>query len=763
MTGRIALASPPAATALLAGSLAVHLLPSLPPAPASLAAAVACVALLAALRSTTARLVAMAALGFAWCAWHAAGSLASRLPAGLEGRDLELVVEVADLARIAPDAVRFDARVLSASHAGAPLALRGLVRMSWYGRADAPLPGTRLAVVARLKRPRGVVNPGGLDFERFALERRHAATGYIRSAEVTGNADGNAIGRTRARFSQALRMRDGGGTRGALLAALAVGDQSAIAERDWDVLRATGTAHLIAISGLHVGMVAGLGALLARAMFLAWPGLALRVPRRRAEAIAAFVAAGGYSLLAGMSLPVQRTLLMIAVVLLAAWSRRALAPAQGLALAALVLLALDPLAAMNAGFWLSLAGVAWLLFCLGGRARVPSLLGGFTRAQWAMSIGLLPLTAWFFQQGALAGPVANLAAVPWISFVVVPLLLLALAAWLVAPPLFAPLARLAEASIDAIWTLLQAIARWPWAEVFLPEPTLAATLLAALGAAVLLLPRAVPGRGIGAVLVLPLLLPPLDRPRHGQVDLRVLDVGQGLAVLIATERHALLYDAGPRFRSGFDMGDAAVVPALRALGIVSLDRLVVSHGDSDHAGGAERVVAALRPRRRDIAREGSRCAAGERWSWDGVAFEFLHPRADFPELGNDSSCVLRVAAGGAVALLPGDISAEIEARLVRERAPLAATLLVSPHHGSRSASHEALVAAVSPRVVVHSTGYRNRFGHPAAEVDARYRSRGTLSLDTGRHGAIHARLDPRAGLVLLHKSRDLSPRYWREP
>ena len=752
-----ALASLPSAAALLAGTLCVHLLPALPPI--AVFAAVVLVALPLAAWVPQSRLLTVFALGFAWCGWHADRALALRLPVALEGADLEMVVEVADLARTGPDAVRFDGFVREASHAGHAVTLDGRVRLSWYGRHDPPLPGERLSLTARLKRPRGVVNPGGFDFERFALERRIAATGYVRAVHAR-DGDGSAIGRARAGFARDLRERFPG-TRGALLAALAVGDQSALGEADWDVLRATGTAHLIAISGLRVGLVAGFGALLARGVFLLAPALALWTPRRRAEAVAALASAYGYSLLAGMSLPVLRTLLIIAVVLLATWARRALSPAQGLALALVAVLPVDPLAALGAGFWLSFVGVAWLVFCLGGRGALPSWIASFTRAQWAMAVGLLPLTAWFFQQSALAGPVANLVAVPWISFVVVPLLLVALLAWLASPMFALPLMKLAAWAAGAIWALLEPIGRWRWAEAFLPEPTLVAALLAGLGALVLLLPRAVPGRALGALLMLPLVLPRLDRPPPGAFDVRVLDVGQGLSVLVSTHEHDLLYDAGPRFRSGFDMGDAAVVPALRALGVGTLDRFVVSHGDADHAGGASSVLAALRPTTRSVASEGSRCEAGERWKWDGVEFAFLHPAAHFPDLDNDSSCVLRIAAGDAVALLPGDISALVEARLVEESPDaLRATLLVSPHHGSRSSSSGGFLDAVDPHVVVHSTGHRNRFGHPSREVVARVRERGAISLDTGAHGAVSIRLA--GGIAVLGKARDEPLRYWRE-
>ncbi|HET7845611.1 MAG TPA: DNA internalization-related competence protein ComEC/Rec2, partial [Xanthomonadales bacterium] len=547
--------------------------------------------------------------------------------------------------------------------------------------------------------------------------------------------------------------------------ALAVGDQGGIDERDWDVLRATGTTHLIAISGFHVGVVAGLAALLAGLAFRAWPPLALRVPRRQAEAAAALLGATGYSLLAGLSLPVLRTLLMLAVLLGAQLGRRALAPASAFALALVALLAWDPLSVLSAGFWLSFVGVAWLMFCLGGAAGRPKLLPTFGRAQLAMAVGLLPLTAWFFQQGAVAGPLANVVAVPVVSLMVVPVLLLAVLLHGVVPTLALPLLKLAALVLSLLWRLLEAIAAWPWAQAWLPEPGLGSVLFALVGAAVLLLPRVVPGRALGVLLFAPLLLPARDAPPPGAFEVVAIDVGQGLAVLVRTSRHALLYDTGAAPPGGLDQGDAAVVPALRAVGVRRLDALVLSHADNDHAGGANSVIAGLAPRRvlhGAGALPGRPCVAGESWTWDGVRFELLHPPPAFPDLGNDSSCVLRVASGRAAALLPGDLSAEMERRLVQQGRIAPATLLLVPHHGSAGSSSAELLDAVRPAIAIASAGYRSRFGHPAPATVGRHVARGIRFEATPATGALALHFAPDGTWTRVAR-RETVRRWWHEP
>jgi competence protein ComEC len=750
------------AAAMLAGALAALALPGLPER--ALLFGLLLPALLAWLAWSPARLGAALLAGFAWTALHGGWSLQQRLPEALQGHDLRVTGEVVGLPHAAPGQVRFDLRVSAGEGEASVLAGR-LLRLGWYGATPALEPGSRWQLSVRLKRPRGSVNPGGFDFERHALERRLAATGYVR--EDAGNlrlAPGQGIDALRLRLSHAIAAAVDA-PRARFVQALAVGDTRGLGERDWEVLRATGIAHLIAISGLHVGMVAGFGALLAGLLYRLWPPLGLRLPLPQGAAAAALLAAAGYTALAGFALPTVRTLLMIAAALLAVLLRRAAGAWHALALALLVMLVVDPLSVLGAGFWLSFLGVAWLLWCLpreAARRPLQSLLS----AQGVMTLSLLPLTVWFFGQASVVGPFANLVAVPWVSFVVVPVALAGTALALLAEPLGAPFFVAAAWLMELLWYGLERAAHLRGALVYLPEPSIAAFVLALLGAGWLLLPRGVPGKVLAALLFLPLLWPARARPASGEVELWLLDVGQGLSLLALTEHHALLYDAGPAYAGGLDMGEATVLPALRALGVERLDRYIESHGDSDHAGGSAAVIRGAAPARvlaSAPGREADPCAGEPAWEWDGVRFSLLHPPPDFPYLKNDSSCVLRIDTAGADALLPGDISDAIETRLLRAHgAALQAEVLLVPHHGSRTSSSPAFVAAVAPRHALIGVGHRNRFELPRPDVLARYASAGAAIHASAQTGAVRLRLGP-AGVSPPEHWRAHAPRFWREP
>ncbi|MFA5684165.1 MAG: DNA internalization-related competence protein ComEC/Rec2 [Lysobacteraceae bacterium] len=750
--------------AWLSGTLLAFALPVLPPI--WLCWSLLGLAVLGCFAWPRARLPSILLLGLAWTCLHASWGMQARLPAALEGVDLEIAGRVLGLPEQSPGQLRFDLRVEQAEGEAAALIGQRL-RLSWYRSAHRPEPGSRWSLQVRLKRPRGSVNPGGFDYERHALERGIVATGYVRDA--AGNVQreaGGGIDALRARVSAHIGVAVDA-PRARFAQALAVGDVRGLDETDWEVLRATGIAHLIAISGMHVGMVAGFGALLIALLYRLFPAIGLRFPLPQGAALAALLFAAGYTALAGFALPTVRTLLMIAAVLAAVLLRRAVAPTQALVIALVAVLAADPLAVLNAGFWLSFLGVAWLIWCL-PREVVKRPWRGLLGAQWAMSLGLLPLTVWFFGQASVAGPVANLLAVPWVSFVVVPLALIG-----ALPALFGwhwgdPLLRLSAWLMDGLWCLLEPVAGLHGALVYLPEPDWLAMALALVGAFWLLMPRGVPGKPLAVLLWLPLLWPPAQQPAPGELDLHLLDVGQGLSLLLRTHDHALLYDAGPAWPGGLDMGEAAVLPSLRALGVARLDALLISHADNDHAGGAAAVKRGYQPPRvlasRKALEEGeTACETGQSWQWDGVRFEMLHPPEHFPYLGNVSSCVLRIeTADGRVVLLPGDIDTLIEARLLREQpGRMAADLLLVPHHGSRSSSSPDFVEAVSPAFALIASGHRNRFGLPREEVLERYRAAGATIEDTASAGAIHLRIDA-AGVRVLARERERRQRLWRE-
>lgn len=752
-----AIAGPAVAAFALTGVTLSFLLPAVPPR--SLLAGLLVPGILLWWWHPRGRGPAALVAGFAWAALQGGLAMQQRLPAALEGRDLAAHAQVLGLPVAEGRRLRMDLRLLAVPDAPALAGRR--VRVARYGAGPPMDPGSRWELTLRLKRPRGLANPGGFDFERFALERRIVATGYIRGRPVARSA-GGGVDQLRAAVSAQIAALRGPDSAARFLQALAVADTRQLSDADWAQLRATGVTHLIAISGLHVALVAGFGALLARVAYRVLPRLGLHLPLPQGAALAALLAASGYTALAGFGLPTLRTLAMIAAALLAVLLRRATGPWQALALALLAILAIDPLAALGAGFWLSFLGVAWLLWCLPrSLLRGRTLLRELGLAQWVMTLGLLPLGVWFFGQASLAGPLANLVAVPWVSFVVVPATLLATLLHPVPALASVPLAAGDHAMRALLW-LLEWLAARPWAIAWLPQPSVPALLMASLGALWLLLPRGVPGRPLALLLLLPLVWPVRVAPPDGEARVTVLDVGQGLAVLVQTRGHALLYDAGPS-RGGLDLGDAVVVPALRAMGVQRLDALVVSHGDNDHAGGADAVIRAYRPARvlsgePERLGQGRRCTAGDHWHWDGVGFALLHPPPHFPELGNESSCVLRIRTAARTLLLAGDVSEVIETRLPASE--LAADVVLAPHHGSRSSSSVGFVSAVGASLALVSAAHRSHFGHPAPEVVARYLASGAYVANTADMGALTIALDH--DLPVARGFRQQRPRYWRE-
>ncbi len=747
----------PAALAVAVGAACVQWLPHLPPR-ATLIAGCAVAAVGVFLPWRVVRWLAWACLGLSWFGWRADVALARRLPVAMETRAWTVRATVRELPERFAEGWRFvgDVEVLDDED-----------QRTWRGRMAiyrddrvVLMPGSVLTGTARLRAPRGLRNDGAFDFERYALARGIELTGYFQSLDRVELPKRTSIDAWRQRWSLAIARNADDPRAAGLLRALAVGDQAAIADVDWQVLRDTGTAHLVAISGFHIGLFAVFGVWCVRGAFRVWPRMARRFTRPQVERWVAMICAVGYGLLAGPSLPVWRTVGALCLVATIGLARRHTRPGLVLAWCVVASVLIDPLSTMTAGFWLSFGGVAWLLMSL--RRGEHSAWREFLRAQGAVSLGLLPLGVVFFGQVSWIGPLANLVLVPWTSFVVLPALIVASA--VTACTDWSWPMRVALRLADLFWWLADRFAAVPGASWTPPAPNGACLVLALLGAACCLLPRAVRGRGWGAVLFLPLLWPRLPGPEHGGFRVEMLDVGQGLALIVRTSAHALVFDAGPAPEGRLDLGEAIVLPVLAAEGVQTLDRIVISHPDNDHAGGLDAVRARLPApvwggpgvRAAQVV-----CRAGLRWTWDGVQFEILHPDAGFPALDNDSSCVLRIDNGHAAALLPADISTLIEDRLIaRSASALRADLLIVPHHGSRGSSGQAFVDAVRPRFAAVSAGYRSRFGHPAPVVVARYRAAGATVIDTASAGQVIFEVDG-AGQWRVTRERQDRPRFWQ--
>lgn len=757
-----------AAPTFLAGVLATQWVPALPPVWVSSLAMIPMA--IVGWCWPRARVVACVAIGLLWAAAVGQGAMDGRLPRASEGDDFSVIGRVVDLPAAREDATRFTFDIEQAQRDGKALPWRGRVQLNWYRTAPALAPCERWRLTLRLKRPRGLLNPGTVDAERTALQQRVAATGYVR--EDPGNqrvATPWCIDHVRAAVAQRIDAAVSDRRDAALLRALAVGDTRGLGQREWDMARANGVSHLIAISGFHVGVAAVFGVWLVGALYFLWPGLGLRWPRPMAQAAGALLVASLYAALAGFGIPTVRTLVMIAVVALTRCTRRGRHGLHALALALLAILVVDPLAVLAAGFWLSFVGVAFLMLSLEARGRGwRAFVHELTASQLLMTVALLPLTLWFFGQASLVGALSNLLAVPFVSFVIVPCALLATLLAGVCPPLAPPLWWLAGQLAHAQWWQLEHMARWPGAHWYLAQVTPWALVLATLGALWLFLPRGVPLRWLGLLLFAPLLWPRLPVPADGAFEAWVLDVGQGLSVVVRTRSHTLIYDAGARYPSGFDLGEAAVLPAFHALGLHALDTFIVSHADNDHAGGAASIAAAF-PSARRLAGEPARmpvpmaaCVAGQAWMWDRVRFRLLNPAPDAGGKGNDRSCVLLVEGAGGRLLLTGDITRKVEPAVAAALGAGPAPVLVVPHHGSKTSSSEAFIAAVAPPLALISAGWRNRFGHPKPEILARYANAGVPVLNTADSGAIGLLFPAGAAPRVTVRQRARAVRYWRE-
>lgn len=707
-------------------------------------------------------------LAFTQGAWRAEMRLAEHLPEAWEGRDLLLSGRIDSLpAQVqgvnAQPGWRFEFEVLTARDsdnrdaAGQDLraVLPSRLALSWYGEALSPPPlraGEQWQFTVRLKRPHGLMNPHGFDTEFWLFEQGLRATGVVRATGQAGPPQRLAPAAWlgwdvwRQRLREALLRQVPDPAVAGVLAALSLGDQAAISSQDWALFRNTGVSHLLSVSGLHVTMFAWLAQALVASLWRRSARLCLRCPAPTAARWMGVMAALAYALFSGWGVPAQRTVwMLLSLALLRSLGLRWPWPLCLLVSALLVTL-IDPWAVGQAGFWLSFAAVGFLM-ATGDSESLPqnwqARLRQGLRSQWVATLGLAPLSLLFFQQMSLVGLLANLVAIPLVSFVITPLAL--------AGALLPGLWWLAEVAVRALMLSLQTLAAWPWAVWFVAAAPLWAQVLGLVGGSLLVLPLPWRLRFCGLGLLMPMLWPAPPRPAAGEFELLAADIGQGTALLLRTAEHQLLYDTGPAYGPAAspvsDAGQRVLLPLMRALGVHRLDTLMLSHRDIDHVGGAASILAgmpvysllsSLEPGHRLLsgAQAGSlRCEQGQSWTWDGVRFEVLHPPPAYYDAGleqrksNAMSCVLRVRSGsGRSALLTGDLEAPQEQALVEEqskgRINLQSEVLIAPHHGSKTSSSESFLAAVAPRVAVFQAGYRNRFGHPALSVLARYQMQG---------------------------------------
>jgi competence protein ComEC len=782
-------------------------------------------------------LFVVAALAFGITGWRATVFLATALPPAIEGRDVQVVGIIAAMPQESDAGLRFRLDIesalllpdksvedgASASSSPTPIKLPPLVDLSWYGgvfnsasqsnsignglpaqlfELQRPpvqlLPGERWQMTVRLKAPHGNSNPNGFDYELYLWEQGVQATGYVRvGARDTaparlGDTWQHPVERLRLRVRDAIFAHLASSTTGSMdagdlksrsrdagvVVALVTGDQRAIDRSDWDVFRATGVAHLMSISGLHITMFAWAAALLVGWLWRRSPRLCLAMPAPQAAVVGGLLLAMLYAVFSGWGVPSQRTIWMLATVsLLRLVGKRWPWPMVWL-LACAVVVAVDPWALLQAGFWLSFVAVGVLFATdasaqtvekvnqikgIGRWSQLKNTLRQSTREQWVITAALSPLTLLLFGQVSVVGLLANAIAIPWVTLVVTPLSMLGM--------LYAPLWGWAAGAMHLLSGYLGFLAKLPFATVSLATPVLFLSCMGVLGGLCLVMPWPWRVRVMGLPLLLPVLLWQAPRPETGQFELLAADIGQGNAVIVRTRSHTLLYDAGPRFSAESDAGHRVLVPLLRSFG-EQVDTVMLSHRDIDHSGGIKSVLA-MHPKAAFISsiedthelqlnHPATRCVAGQQWQWDGVDFKVLHPRAEdyeTPQKSNTMSCVLRITShsglhqngadrganegakdGASVSvMLAGDLEQAQEARLVinplADDIALQSDVLLVPHHGSKTSSSEAFLDAIKPRLAIVQAGYRNRFSHPADVVMARYRARQIQVVDSAHCGA----------------------------
>jgi len=714
-------------------------------------------------------------LGFSYAAWIAQTRLSDSLPNEWQGENITLTGIVAEMPRVHERGLRFAFDVESVQTTAAHVP-RHIQLATYDSDADAPFDihaGERWRFTVRLKQPHGTSNPHGFDFEAWALEHNIRATGYVyakgENAKLAERSDSPAylIERLREAVRTHFKQTLGDAPYAGILVALAIGDQASITQNEWRLFTHTGVNHLMSISGLHITMLASVFFALTYWLWRRSVKLTLYFPARKAAALAGLLAALCYTLISGFEIPAQRTLFMLTTFAVMMLLSRNVAPSQMLAAALVVVLLADPWAVMSPGFWLSFGAVALIFYVTANRYGKTHWLMEYGKVQWAMTIGLIPPLLALFQQMSLVSPIANAFAIPLVSLVVVPLTLLG-----TLPPFEWMLYLAHQAMALCIW-LLQGLDDLPlsvWAQHAPPTWTIACGVLGSLW---ILAPRGFPLRSLGILFLLPMFLIAPTTPAENAARIIVFDVGQGLAVAVQTHSHAMLYDTGLDFAGESDSGNRILVPALRGMGIDKLDGLMLSHDDIDHIGGTNSVMQSLpiewvssslnadHPLLRTVKQHNA-CRDGQSWVWDGVNFDVLHPGElddSDKKHDNDESCVLRISMGTQSVLLVGDIEKASESRLIAlHMHDLPSSLLVVPHHGSKSSSSDDFVNAVSPQQAVFTTGYRNRFNHPHPTVWQRYGDAGAVRLRSDVDGALIVDLDVEE--LKVDSYRKTHRRYW---
>lgn len=723
------------------------------------------------------RFFLMLCLGCAWATLYAQHILSWTLPEDLESRTVQITGTVSSLPEVTKERTRFEFNLdtLNSVPEKNPKLL-----LSWYQGAQPIHVGEKWQLNVRLKRPHGLANPGGFDFEKWLFQKKIRATGYV--ANQPDNTRLNeasclySVDIFREKLAQKMEQALKGEETTGMIVALVMGLQKGITSPQWNVMRSTGTSHLMAISGMHVGFVAGFMYGIVNFVWRRFPKLLLMLPAMQAAALGGFFAAMIYAAMAGFSLPTQRAVIMLFVFLLGLFLRSVLGIWRAFTLALFIVLLWDPLSIFSVSFWLSFGAVFAILFGMSGRLQPKGLWWKYGRVQWVVTLALMPLCLLVFQQSSLISFFANLFAIPLVGFLVLPFSLLGTLFLFIYEPLATWLLFFAAKSIDFIWWILGWLGKMKFSVWEQSIPTVKILFFSMIGILLIMAPKGVPSRFLGLFCFLPLFFYHTPPIKLGEVSLTLLDVGQGLSTFVQTQHHTLIFDTGPTMGAD-DAGGRVILPFLNMMKISTIDKMIISHGDDDHIGGAHSVLNHLSvkeiltsvPEKLSYKNTDAYqaplkaigiCERGMHWEWDGVMFNILYPSKDRLGQGNDSSCVLRIQTGEHAILLTGDIEKGAEKYLTENaRHLLKSDVIIAPHHGSKTSSTLAFVQAVQPTYVLYPTGYKNKYRFPNAGVFERYRGLGAHSFDTAKEGAIHLIMG-NAGVSQIMGYRGQERKFW---
>lgn len=717
------------------------------------------------------RLILMGVLlGFTWSIWYANTIATDSFPQQWEAKKIWVRGTIINLPRVSPQKTSFLLRTQIIQAGACQQHASVVIRLAWQYPPTTLQVGQEWWLPISVKKIHSNFNPGGFDYESWAFQNSIKLSGYVilkDQARLLSTARcAYLFARLRQQIEERVQYNSPQSKTSPWLLALIVGERNNLAPVEWEVLRRTGTNHLMAIAGLHIGLMAGFVYAFINRCWRQFPRWLLCIPAHIAAACGSLIIALSYSALAGFSIPTQRAATMILIFLLAIISRRLIPSWYSWSFALLLVLILNPLNVLSSSFWLSFMTIALILYGIQGR------LGShrwehWLKPQWVISLGLLPLSIWIFRDYSLVSFIANVIAIPWVGLIILPLCAISLVLIFLCPLLAKFTLLLADKSLSILWLILTWFSHWSWASWQQPNLPIGYLLAAMVGILLLLLPRGFPGKFLGVFWLLPLLTYKPPVPQWGEIQFSLLDVGQGLSAVVQTKNHVLVFDTGAKWNVNQDMGQAVILPFLQSQGIHKLDKLVISHADLDHRGGAQSILERL-PVGQIITsvpllfaqHKVDYCLAGMHWQWDGVNFLFLNPSIEQLNRGNNSSCVLRIATGKNSILLPGDIELEAEKNLLNTmKNDLPSTIIVAPHHGSKTSALKEFIGEVQPTYVLYSIGYLNRYHFPHQEVLKTYNDFGVIAYDTVSAGTIQFTINQQ-DLPLPRLYRRTHQKYW---